>query len=45
MEQMTFLDFFAGIGGFRKGFELCGMIWGIVRLISMPTAVTEPFTM
>lgn len=25
MEQMTFLDFFAGIGGFRKGFELCGM--------------------
>ena len=24
MEQMTFLDFFAGIGGFRKGFELCG---------------------
>ena len=22
MEQMTFLDFFAGIGGFRKGFEL-----------------------
>ena len=44
MEQMTFLDFFAGIGGFRKGFELCG-VWGIVRLISMPTAVTEPFTM
>lgn len=46
MEQMTFLDFFAGIGGFRKGFELCGMrCVGIVRLISMPTAVTEPFTM
>ncbi len=22
---MTFLDFFSGIGGFRKGFELCGM--------------------
>ena len=28
MEQMTFLDFFAGIGGFRKGFELCGMRCG-----------------
>lgn len=25
MAQMTFLDFFSGIGGFRKGFELCGM--------------------
>ena len=25
MTQMTFLDFFSGIGGFRKGFELCGM--------------------
>ena len=25
MAQMTFLDFFAGIGGFRKGFDLCGM--------------------
>lgn len=23
--NMTFLDFFSGIGGFRKGFELCGM--------------------
>ena len=23
---MTFLDFFSGVGGFRKGFELCGMI-------------------
>ena len=22
---ITFLDFFSGIGGFRKGFELCGM--------------------
>lgn len=22
---MTFLDFFSGVGGFRKGFELCGM--------------------
>jgi hypothetical protein len=22
MAQMTFLDFFSGIGGFRKGFEL-----------------------
>jgi len=22
---MTFIDFFSGIGGFRKGFELCGM--------------------
>ena len=44
MAQMTFLDFFSGIGGFRKGFELCGMaVWGIVRLTSMPTAVTEPF--
>jgi len=25
-EPMTFLDFFSGVGGFRKGFELCGMI-------------------
>lgn len=25
MAQMTFLDFFSGIGGFRKGFEMCGM--------------------
>ena len=24
-EPMTFLDFFSGVGGFRKGFELCGM--------------------
>ena len=24
-EQMTFLDFFSGIGGFRAGLELCGM--------------------
>jgi len=23
--KMTFLDFFSGIGGFRHGFELCGM--------------------
>lgn len=23
---ITFLDFFSGIGGFRKGFELCGMV-------------------
>lgn len=23
--RMTFIDFFSGIGGFRKGFELCGM--------------------
>ena len=23
--NMTFLDFFSGVGGFRKGFELCGM--------------------
>ena len=26
MTEMTFLDFFSGVGGFRKGFELCGMI-------------------
>ena len=25
MRALTFLDFFSGIGGFRKGFELCGM--------------------
>ena len=25
-EPMTFLDFFSGVGGFRKGFELCGMV-------------------
>ena len=25
-EAMTFLDFFSGVGGFRKGFELCGMV-------------------
>ena len=24
-EQMTFLDFFSGIGGFRQGLSLCGM--------------------
>ena len=24
-EQMTFLDFFSGIGGFRAGLELCGI--------------------
>ena len=24
-EPLTFLDFFSGVGGFRKGFELCGM--------------------
>ena len=23
---MTFLDFFSGIGGFRRGLELCGMV-------------------
>ena len=23
-DPMTFLDFFSGVGGFRKGFELCG---------------------
>lgn len=25
-EPMIFLDFFSGVGGFRKGFELCGMV-------------------
>ena len=25
-EPLTFLDFFSGVGGFRKGFELCGMV-------------------
>ena len=25
-DPMTFLDFFSGVGGFRKGFELCGMV-------------------
>ncbi len=25
MKEMTFLDFFSGIGDFRRGFELCGM--------------------
>lgn len=25
LSELTFLDFFSGIGGFRKGFELCGM--------------------
>ena len=25
-DPITFLDFFSGIGGFRKGFELCGMV-------------------
>ena len=24
-EPLTFLDFFSGVGGFSKGFELCGM--------------------
>lgn len=36
MEQMTFLDFFAGIGGFRKGFELCERLSG-VAICSMQT--------
>ena len=26
IEPITFLDFFSGVGGFRKGFELCGMV-------------------
>ena len=26
VKEMTFLDFFSGIGGFRRGFELCGMV-------------------
>ena len=26
MTQLTFIDFFAGIGGFRRGLELAGMI-------------------
>lgn len=25
VKQLTFIDFFAGIGGFRRGFELAGM--------------------
>ena len=25
-DPITFLDFFSGVGGFRKGFELCGMV-------------------
>ena len=25
MAQMTFIDFFSGIGGFRQGLELAGM--------------------
>ena len=46
MEQMTFLDFFAGIGGFRKGFELCGMrCVGHCEIYTYIYSVTEPFTM
>ena len=32
MEQMTFLDFFAGIGGFRMGVQLFGVrfVWRCV---------------
>lgn len=26
VKEMTLLDFFSGIGGFRRGFELCGMV-------------------
>ena len=46
-EPMTFLDFFSGVGGFRKGFELCGMICkGHCEIAANPqTAATARSTM
>ena len=44
-EPMTFLDLFSGVGGFRKGFELCGMVCkGHCEIDNSQTAVTAPYT-
>lgn len=45
-EPMTFLDFFSGVGGFRKGFELCGMVCkGHCEIDKLQTAATVRSTM
>ena len=45
-EPITFLDFFSGVGGFRKGFELCGMVCkGHCEIeTNSQTAATAPYT-
>ena len=38
-------DFFSGVGGFRKGFELCGMVCkGHCEIDKLQTAATAPYT-
>ena len=43
-EPMTFLDFFSGVGGFRKGFELCGMVCIITLLMRILRRISTPIS-
>lgn len=43
-EPLTFLDFFSGVGGFRKGFELCGMVCIITLLMRILRRISTPIS-
>ena len=44
-EPMTFLDFFSGVGGFRKALNFAAWsVKAIARLTNSQTAVTAPYT-
>ena len=41
-EQLTFIDFFAGVGGFRRGLELAG--WKCVGFCEFDKYATASYT-